>query len=430
MITSTPDLFAGIDIGTSGVRAVCTDSSMAICASASVTFNEIGGQRRDPNRWTAAVQKVLGEITETVPGGAIKAVSIDGTSGTLICTDAQSRPLGMAMMYNDVCEDQSVLDKITAVAPRNTAAHGASSGLAKAIVLARTYGCVRIQHEADWIASCLSGSPGISDQNNALKTGYDPVSQSWPAWIDDTGLDRALLPRVLQAGEPITSANGWLARLAGLDENVLVVAGTTDGCASFLATGAASPGDCVTVLGSTLTLKLLSNTPIYAPEFGIYSHRIGDLWLAGGASNTGGRVLEHFFSPTQLNELSSSIDADIKSGLDYYPLLTPGERFPINDINLEPRLQPRPASDGLFLQGMLEGIAAVEKLAYDRLVQLGAPQPQSIRTVGGGAGNDAWTAIRKSHLQVPFLECLSTLAATGAAVLARQGAINAGLVSS
>jgi sugar (pentulose or hexulose) kinase len=77
---------------------------------------------------------------------------------------------------------------------------------------------------------------------------------------------------------------------------------------------------------------------------------------------------------------------------------------------------------------MLEGIGAVEKLAYDRLVELGAPLPQSIRTVGGGANNDAWTAIRKSLLQIPFRECLSTHAATGAAVLARQGAIKAGIV--
>jgi sugar (pentulose or hexulose) kinase len=427
-MTSTRDLFAGIDIGTSGVRAVCADSSMAVCASASVTFKEIGGQRRDPNRWTVAVQKVLGEVIDRVPDGAIKAISIDGTSGTLLVTDAQSRPLGLAMMYNDVCEDQTVLEQISAVAPRNSAAHGASSGLAKAILLARTSGCARIQHEADWITSCLSGMPGISDQNNALKTGYDPVSQSWPAWIDDAGLDRELLPSVLQAGEPISIASGRLARQAGLGDDVLVVAGTTDGCASFLATGAASPGDCVTVLGSTLTLKLLSDTPIYAPEFGIYSHRIGDLWLAGGASNTGGKVLEHFFSQTQLDELSATIDTNTKSGLDYYPLVTPGERFPINDSNLEPRLQPRPASDAQFLHGMLEGIGAVEKLAYDRLVELGAPLPQSIRTVGGGANNDAWTAIRKSLLQIPFWECLSTHAATGAAVLARQGAIKAGIV--
>ena len=75
-----------------------------------------------------------------------------------------------------------------------------------------------------------------------------------------------------------------------------VVAGTTDGCAAFLASGASEAGDGVTSLGTTLTLKLLSATPVFAPQFGVYSHRIGDQWLAGGASNSGGGVLASLFS--------------------------------------------------------------------------------------------------------------------------------------
>ncbi len=63
---------------------------------------------------------------------------------------------------------------------------------------------------------------------------------------------------------------------------------------------------------------------------------------AGGASNTGGAVLKEFFTSDQLKELSAQIDPDQPSGLDYYPLTKPGERFPVNDPHLEPRLTPRP----------------------------------------------------------------------------------------
>ena len=63
---------------------------------------------------------------------------------------------------------------------------------------------------------------------------------------------------------------------------------------------------------------------------------------AGGASNTGGAVLKEFFTGEQLKDLSAQIDPDQPSGLDYYPLIKPGERFPVNDPNLEPRLTPRP----------------------------------------------------------------------------------------
>jgi len=273
------------------------------------------------------------------------------------------------MLYNDTCDNQTILSRIETHAPDTSAAHGSSSGLAKAIQLSKITGAKCIQHEADWVASCLSGLSGLSDQNNALKTGYDPKSQTWPDWIEKTGMDRSLLPTVLRAGEPIGQAKGWLAKQVGLSDKTLVVAGTTDGCASFLATGASEPGDAVSVLGSTLTIKLLSDAPIYAPSFGIYSHRIGDTWLAGGASNTGGRVLAHYFSAAELAEYSNNMNPSVVSGLDYYPLLKPGERFPVNDSALQPRLEPRPESNALFLQGMLEGISAVEKLAYERLVE-------------------------------------------------------------
>lgn len=422
-VKQTMDLFVGIDIGTSGVRAVCVDSALTQKAMASTEFDAMPGKRTDPGTWARAVTAVLAEIIESVEAQSIRAIAVDGTSGTMIVTDDKSEPLSEALMYNDTCDDGEILSLIEEYAPITSAVHGATSGLAKAISLSRVHKGTRIQHEADWIASGLSGQCGLSDENNALKTGYDPVSQTWPDWIDATGMDRKLLPLVLRAGQPIGEAKGWLARQSGLPEKVIVVAGTTDGCASFLATGASEPGDGVSVLGSTMTIKLLSQSPIYAPRYGIYSHRIGDIWLAGGASNSGGKVLAHFFSQSELEELSSLIDTATGSNLDYYPLLEVGERFPVNDSSLAPRLQPRPASDTLFLQGMLEGISSIEKLAYTRLAELGGPSLKTLRTVGGGAHNDAWTQIRKNALNIPFHGCLSDQAATGVAVLARRGAI-------
>lgn len=71
---------------------------------------------------------------------------------------------------------------------------------------------------------------------------------------------------------------------------------------------------------------------------------------AGGASNTGGAVLRRFFDDAALAALTPRLRPDAPTKLGYYPLLRPGERFPIADPALAPRLEPRPADDALFLQ--------------------------------------------------------------------------------
>jgi D-ribulokinase len=279
----------------------------------------------------------------------------------------------------------------------------------------------RILHQADWVLGKFSGRFDVSDENNALKSGYDPVSRSWPAWIAKLGVDVAKLPTVVAAGTRVGTILPDIADMFGLPRDVAIVAGTTDGCAGFLASGAKEPGDGVTSLGTTLTLKLLSATPVFAPHYGIYSHRIGDQWLAGGASNTGGVVLRQFFTAEDIVRLTALMDAKLPTGLDYYPLPKPGERFPIHDPDMQPKLTPRPKDDHVFLQGLFEGIAAIEALGYRRLAELGASPLKSMRSAGGGAANAVWTAIRLQLLAVPALTSDSEQAAMGTARLAWRG---------
>jgi sugar (pentulose or hexulose) kinase len=227
-----------------------------------------------------------------------------------------------------------------------------------------------------------------------------------------------LLPRVVEPGAVVAPLTPGICARFGLPRDAVAVAGTTDGCAAFLATGAAEAGDGVTSLGSTLTIKLLSDTPVFAPRFGIYSHRLGGWWLPGGASNTGGAALLRHFDAATIARLSAGIDPSRDSGLDYYPLPAPGERFPIADAAMPPRETPRPADDAAFLHGLLEGIGRIEALAYARLADLGAPPLRRLRSVGGGAGNAAWTALRARILGVELAQARSEDAAVGTAGLA------------
>lgn len=414
----------GLDIGTSGCRGVVIDAMGAILAEASVCLpaaRRVGTHsEQSPDLWWETVYFVLRALAAKTPPAEIGALAVDGTSATLLLTDDAGDPLGPALMYDDTRASREAAI-IAAIAPPDCAAHGAGSALAKLVYLLRSPDGERARHalhQADWITGRLSGRFGVSDENNCLKLGYDPLRRRWPDWLVQLNVDRTLLPEVVPPGRPLGTLEDARIRALGYRADLMIVAGTTDGVAAFLATGAHTPGDAVTSLGSTLVLKVLSERPVFAPEFGIYSHRLGEAWLAGGASNSGGAVLLEHFTLEQIEALTPQLDPAKPTGLDYYPLSATGERFPYNDPALSPRLSPRPVDDARFLQGMLEGIAAIEALGYRRLAGLGAPTPTRVLTVGGGAHNPAWTAIRQSLLGIPFDCPRSEQACYGAALLA------------
>ena len=182
-----PDYYIGLDIGTSGCRACAIDEHSSLIAIShqpmpqpSQVDNRV---QQDPAIWWQAVQKTLTQLLQQIEPEQVRAIAVDGTSGTLLITDQDGQPLAPALMYNDSsCSDQA--RHIAAVAPANCAAHGASSGLAKLMWFQQQYPQGRfILHQADWIAGKLMDRFGISDENNALKSGYDLIHSSWPDWL-------------------------------------------------------------------------------------------------------------------------------------------------------------------------------------------------------------------------------------------------------
>ena len=419
-------LALGIDIGTSGVRAVLMNSKFDVLAQSSSLMSNFGSNYRNPTVWWKSLESALEQLRIEVheKWSQVAGICVDGTSGTMLALNNKFEPIGDALMYNDPVEDPVILKQIRQYAARESAAHGATSGLAKLMKLQELNGCHRALHQADWELGKFIGEYRWSDENNSLKTGYDPILREWPNWISQTKARRELLPNPKEPGQVTGEIDQKIADQFGLSKDIKIVSGTTDGCAAFLATGASEIGDGVTSLGSTLVVKILSDQPVFAPEYGIYSHRIGDQWLPGGASNTGGNVLTHFFSDEELLKLSRNIDPETTVNLDYYPLLKPGERFPINDPSFPPRLEPRPTDDQTFLHGLLLGMSAVEALAYNRLNELGGPVLKSLRTVGGGSKNSVWTALRQKQLPIQMQSVASDQAAAGAARLAWKGLLS------
>ncbi|MGA8862295.1 MAG: FGGY-family carbohydrate kinase [Gallionella sp.] len=410
--------YLGLDFGTSGARACVISRDKAIWEQ-QAAYPDPSGQT--PADWRAALHTLLSALPEHFAAG-LHGLAIDGTSGTVLLCNAELEPCSPALLYNDNRAQQQA-EQLGSIAPDGHTVCTATSGLAKFLWLAQQRDvrhAAHFLHQADWLSALLSGQPGCSDYHNALKTGYDAERLCWPDWV--MALPHShLLPQVLAPGEPIGPIQPDIAAHFGINPACMVHAGTTDSTAAFIAadgmTRRCEAGVGVTTLGTTLVLKQLSERRIEAPEYGVYSHRYGGLWLAGGASNAGCGVLRRHFADAQLAALSMRIDPSKDSPLDYYPLPGAGERFPVNDARLEPRLEPRPGNDVEFLHGLLQGLARIETAGYARLAELGAPPLKRVVTNGGGAKNDIWRRMRERLLGVPVSTAAHCEAAYGSALL-------------
>ncbi|XP_010527151.1 PREDICTED: uncharacterized protein LOC104804536 [Tarenaya hassleriana] len=183
-------------------------------------------------------------------------------------------------------------------------------------------------------------------RSKEVQVGYDPESESYPSWLLSQPYS-CLLPSVQAPGTSIGHLKADIKNQFGFPDDCIVCTGTIDTIAAFLAARATQPGKAVNTLphflnqyvklNSGLAILLLSTKRVEDTRYGVYSHRLDDKWLVGGASNTGGAVLRRLFSDEQLQRLSGEIDPAVASPLDYYPLQSAGERFPVADPNLAPR---------------------------------------------------------------------------------------------
>ncbi|BBP01022.1 FGGY-family carbohydrate kinase [Sulfuriferula nivalis] len=386
--------YLGLDFGTSGARAIIIDDAEQLIWSTQTTYHTADS----PHSWRDALFELIAAIPAPLRAGLTR-IAIDGTSGTVLLTDDSFEPITPVLMYNHPLAGQPA---------------------AKLTLLTKNTANARyLMHQVDYLNAQLTSVAGISDYHNALKSGYDVRALKWQAELCTPEFAR-LLPTIVAPGTPIAKLQRRIARHYNLNANCTVHTGTTDSIAAFIAAGATHIGMAVTSLGSTLVLKLLSQHYVASPKHGVYSHKFGNLWLVGGASNTGGAVLRQFFTDDELITYSALIDPSQPALYDYYPLPSPGERFPVCDPNYQPRLTPRPDDNIVFLHELLAGMARIEQQGYAKLVELGADDVTQVLTAGGGSKNPQWQAIRARFLNIPVNSALCSDAAFGSALMAKR----------
>ncbi|GAC1347059.1 MAG: FGGY-family carbohydrate kinase [Ktedonobacteraceae bacterium] len=457
-IAQSADYVIGIDMGTQGIRGLAVASDGTVVARTVVVrpseapgisrISSNGVFEQDAEEWWQSTCIMLSQISEQlavagVAPEAVKALCIAGTSGTFVPLDASHRPLRPALMYSDSrAVDQahrcnSALSDLTAKLGYR---FNASFALPKLLWLYEHEPEIwrqtaLIAHQVDYIVGQLTDVWGVSDYMNALKTGYDLLAERYPPEIaSKLGLTLERLPQIVPPGRLIGQLVPSVASALGMSSGILVVGGLTDGCASQFAAGVTEPGEWVSSLGTTLTIKGVSTELVKDPQGRIYCHRHPERgWLPGGASNTGGEVLVQRFPDADLAAYDRRAAELVPTSLLAYPLARRGERFPFIAPGAEGFIvaesDPSHVHPDLLYAAFLEGVALVERLAYEVVADLGAPVVGPIRTVGGATRSELWQRIRASVCNRSFIVPLVADPAMGAAVLAAAGRLHRDLKS-
>jgi len=507
MATAVPKFFVGFDLGTSGARiSIVENNSNKIKINCNIKddeddhndlpqYNEVHSDSvqyssyDDPKSWLLAIESLL-QNSPSYLLQATKAICVSGTSASCLLVDTHTgKVTRQPKMYDyDITHSRTndgdkidptahiktkhLIDKF---APNEHATRASTSALSKLI---HYHYCNNLSknevlaHQSEYVASTLflsdpmkcgagylNNRDYVSDWHNALKLGYDVKRLCYPEWLIDclnnTGIDPNVLPRVVAPGQNIGTISSTASKTFGIHPDAVVVGGTTDSNAAFIAAtatdGIPTYGTAVTSLGSTLAIKILSRSFVENSSQGVYSHRFPsfkkgksssvednseeELWLVGGASNVGCAILrQENFSNEELVELSKDMDVMINSPIIYYPLTKRGERFPVADGSKEPVLTPKPESRMEYLKAILQGISLVEQQAFEVLGSLGADPtyPNIVWTCGGGSKNDKWIKMRQRMLQnrvngdisdVKVMKATNSEASFGAAVLAASSFI-------
>jgi sugar (pentulose or hexulose) kinase len=422
--------FAGIDLGTTGIRIIVADEQGTVLSvhtqsilDSAVACEDPRASEQDPRFWKEALLDLLPRALATGDEHELRAICVDSTSGTIIPVDARGEPLSHALMHNDVRaqEESEWIKDCTGISAKPSFAISKILWLKnkEPELFEKTHTFV---HAADYVKGLISGDFRVTDFSNAVKTGYDLEQYRWPPSIEEKlHIPLGKLPRVVKTGEVFGELLEGFREKLSIQNPVPLVAGATDSTTSFYSSGAERIGDWNTTVGTVLGIRGIAPAFIVDPLGLLYAHRHpAGYWLPGAASNTGGEAVRLFFGD-RLEEYDRKIENMPPTGSLIYPLVRKSEKFPFLNMNAQGFINCTLTSPPVLFKGFLEGVAFVERMIYERIEDIGYQVGERIYSMGGGAYSNPWMRLRAEVLGRTVCRAREVEAAFGAAIIAASG---------
>jgi xylulokinase len=417
----------GIDVGTSGVKALAVSETGEVLATAEEEYPlstpRPGWAEQDPEDWWAATERALGRLAVSDVAG----IGLSGQMHGLVALDASGEVIRPAILWNDgrtgeecrEIEERVGFDRLVELTG-NRALTGFTAPKLLWLRKHEPEHYARIAHvllPKDYVRLRLCGEHAIDVADASGTLLFDVARRRWSdEVVAALDLDPAWLPRALES--PDVSGT--------TPDGVPVAAGAGDQAAGGLGVGVVRPGPLSVVLGTSGVVFTALDAYAHDPQARVHAfcHAVPDTWHAMGVMLSAAGSLRWLRDVAAPGVPFGDLVAEAArwepgaEGLTFLPYLA-GERTPHADPDA------RGAFTGLSLRhdrgalvrAVLEGVAFGLRDSLDLVNELGAGARLG-RVSGGGARSEEWLRIVASVLELPLERVqVEEGAAYGAALL-------------
>ncbi|MBB4063003.1 xylulokinase [Gellertiella hungarica] len=415
-------MYLGLDLGTSGVKALLIDDAQRIVGStnAPVSLSRLhpGWSEQDPAEWVSATEAAMAALKAAHPQelAAVRGIGLSGHmhGATLIgADDAVLRP---CIMWNDTRSHKEAAELDANPAFRRISGNIVFPGFTapKLAWVARNEPEIFAQVKKvllpkDYLRLWLTGEH-LSEMSDSAGTSWlDTAGRKWSAeLLAATGLDESHMPGLVEGTQAAGTLKPALAARWGMAPGVVIAGGAGDNAASACGMGTVAEGRAFVSLGTSGVLFAANASYLPKPESAVHTfcHALPDTWHQMGVILSATDALNWYSGVT--GQTASALTAELgdslkaPSSVTFLPYLA-GERTPLNDAAIRGAFigLGHESSRAVLTQAVLEGVAFALRDNLEALRSAGT-ELSRVTAIGGGSRSRYWLAAMSTALGLPI----------------------------
>lgn len=413
--------FLGIDLGTSGLRALLVDEKGVPIGSTEQHYSASqphhGWSEQNPADWIEALEAAVEEMRNTYPAfSELRGIGVAGHMHGATLLDKAGDVLRPCILWNDSRSHAEATELDATASVRDLSGNIVFPGFtAPKLIWVRKNepdifkATAKVLLPAAYLNYYLTGDY-VADMSDSAGTSWlDVGKRDWSDYLlDASHMRRDQMPRLVEGSDAAATLRKDLAQDWGLNGTVTVAGGAGDNAAAACGIGALDEGQAFVSLGTSGVLLAARDGYRPAPDTAVHTfcHAMPGRWYQMGVMLSAADSLNWFarISGQTPSDLTSALGDSLQAPgeVRFLPYLS-GERTPHNDAEI------RGGFTGLstgtsredITQAVLEGVAFGLRDSYDALAATDAKLDKII-AIGGGSASQYWLKLISTMFGVPL----------------------------